>query len=194
MDDFQLWFRTGAEHILDLNGYDHILFILVLSILFSYRDWKPLLFLVTAFTIGHSLTLAMSVFDWIQLQRSFVEVCIALTIVISSIFNLLDLKRNQTDISGRYLTVVLFGCVHGLGFSYLLKSMLGHQESILLPLFYFNLGLEAGQIIIVLFVLILKFILISFWKSKEKIITTTITFVILLWALQMLLKRILNYE
>ncbi|HEX5624538.1 MAG TPA: HupE/UreJ family protein [Saprospiraceae bacterium] len=190
MEAFQLWFETGLEHILDLKGYDHILYVVAFSILFSHRQWKPLFWLVTAFTLGHSLTLALSTMNVLDLPQSVVEIAIVLTILISCMWNLLDLRRSEPRVSYRYVTAVVFGCIHGLGFSYLLKSMLGREESIVLPLLYFNLGLEAGQLVILSAVVGFKAILLKFWPIYERIIATTITFVILAVAVYLLLLRV----
>jgi hydrogenase/urease accessory protein HupE len=190
MSDFKLWFGTGLEHILDLDGYDHILYVVALSIIFTIRHWKELLWIVTAFTIGHSLTLALSTLDILNIPQSMVEIWIALTILISCILNLRDLKRDEIPLKGRYLTAALFGCIHGLGFSYLLKSMLGHEESILLPLLYFNLGLEAGQIVILSGVIFVNLGFQYFLPGKQKLLATTTTFVILLLSLYMIAERL----
>ncbi len=193
MSEFNLWFVTGLEHILDLKGYDHILYIIALSIIFSRRHWEQLLWLVTAFTLGHSLTLALSVSNLIRMPQSIVEIWIALTILISCIWNLKDLKSENAGMKTRYVTAAVFGCIHGLGFSYLLKSMLGHEESILFPLLSFNLGLEVGQLLILALVIFAKSFFEEFLPKKQKLFTTTITFVILLLSLYMLVNRLISY-
>jgi hypothetical protein len=193
MSEFNLWFSTGLKHILDLKGYDHILYIIALSIIFDYRHWKELLWLVTAFTIGHSLTLALSVSNIIRMPQSIVEVWIALTIFISCLWNLKDLRSQEFHMKGRYFTAAVFGCIHGLGFSYLLISMLGHEESRLFPLFCFNLGLEVGQLCILSGVIGFQYILVKLFPRNQKIITTTITFVILLLSLFMVFKRLISF-
>lgn len=193
MNDFQVWFVTGYKHILDIDGYDHILYVVTLSILFSYLDWKKLFYLVTAFTIGHTITLVLSVFNIIKFPTSWIELGIALTIMSTSILNIRDVYKKKSDISPRYLMATAFGCIHGLGFSIMLKSLLGHQENIVFPLFYFNLGLEAGQVVILVFVLFCKYILSYFMGPKEKRLTTTITFVILLMSLYLFIQRLLVY-
>lgn len=190
MGEFKLWFSTGLQHILDLQAYDHILYIVCLSLLFKLTDWKKLLFLVTAFTVGHSMTLALSVFDVVALPTSWVEIAIALTIAITCLLNFRELSMNQPSIQARYWTALLFGCIHGLGFSFLLKAMLGKEQSVLFPLFSFNLGLEFGQIAVLVLVLGFTFMLHRFAIRFEKIILSTITFVILLVSIYLILGRI----
>lgn len=157
MANFWLWFSTGLEHITDLGGYDHILFIALLAISYSFIEWKPLLYLVTAFTVGHSIALAVSVTTALNANTKWVEFLIAFSILLTATYELWCLlKRKQAKHKYMYVIVVCFGLVHGLGFSYLLKAMLGKEEDVAMPLLYFNLGLEAGQLVIVLAVLLLN--------------------------------------
>ncbi|MFN7912009.1 MAG: HupE/UreJ family protein [Bacteroidota bacterium] len=159
MTDFPLWFSTGFTHILDLNGYDHILFVTLLAFSFSFENYKKLIWLITAFTIGHSITLALSTLNIVVLAQPLIEFLISLSILLTAIFHVFKTNKATSQLKFIYALTLLFGLIHGLGFSYLLRNMLGKEESITLPLFYFNLGLEAGQLVIVAFVLILLFVL-----------------------------------
>lgn len=157
MNDFSLWFVTGLEHIADWKGYDHILFLLALCGVYEWRQWKNLLWLVTAFTVGHSLTLALSVLDLIAPDTAWIEFLIPLTILFTCVYNLRNLDNTRTPKFGaNYFLALFFGLIHGMGFSFLLKSLLGAEENILVPLLAFNLGLEAGQILIVAGVLLIS--------------------------------------
>jgi len=158
MTDFWLWFSTGVQHITDLGGYDHILFVALLSISYSFKVWKPLLYLVTAFTIGHSVALAISVTTTLNANTAVVEFLIAFSILVTALYHLWCLIRKKEEQQKfTYIVVIGFGLIHGLGFSYLLKAMLGKEEAVTMPLLYFNLGLEIGQLLIVLCVLLLNF-------------------------------------
>ena len=152
-----LWFQTGFEHITDLAGYDHMLFLLILCSVYSFRNWDWLI-LITAFTIGHCITLALSVLNIIRLPSSLIEFAIPLTILISAIYRWIQVEKNENKSYQKdqkvYAVTLLFGLIHGLGFSNMLRSMLGSQADILQPLLFFNLGLEVGQIVIVLFSLV----------------------------------------
>ena len=152
-----LWFQTGFEHITDLAGYDHMLFLLILCSVYSFRNWDWLI-LITAFTIGHCITLALSVLNIIRLPSSLIEFAIPLTIFISAIFRWIQVEKNENKSYQKdqkvYAVTLLFGLIHGLGFSNMLRSLLGSQADILQPLLFFNLGLEVGQIVIVLFSLV----------------------------------------
>ena len=152
-----LWFQTGFEHITDLAGYDHMLFLLILCSVYSFRNWDWLI-LITAFTIGHCITLALSVLNIIRLHSSLIEFAIPLTILISAIFRWIQVEKDENKSYQKdqkvYAVTLLFGLIHGLGFSNMLRSLLGSQADILQPLLFFNLGLEVGQIVIVLFSLV----------------------------------------
>lgn len=167
MSDFTLWFTTGLEHIADWQGYDHILFLLVLCAGYASTEWKRVLVLITAFTIGHSLTLALSVLDIFTVKSALIEFLIPVTIVFTAVVNLIQLRKPEGRRSkGIYALTLLFGCIHGMGFSYLLRSMLGEASTITGPLFAFNLGLEAGQIIIVVAVMLISLFLSAFTRIK----------------------------
>ncbi len=168
MSDFSLWFETGLWHIADWQAYDHILFLLVLCGMYQWRDWKALLVLVTAFTLGHSLTLALSVLDILTVPAAYIEFAIPLTILLTSLYNLSKLNRKVGKGDAlRYGMALFFGLIHGLGFSYLLKSMLGRQTDLLLPLFAFNIGLEVGQLLILVLVLLLGSLVLATGRRER---------------------------
>lgn len=158
--EFAVYFRLGFEHIADIRGYDHILFIAALTVAYAPKEWRRLLILVTAFTLGHSITLALATVGAISVNTTLVEVLIPVTILITSVFNVADsqIVGNGGHVTGSarrhqnvlYALAGLFGLIHGLGFSSFLRVVLGGEESIVLPLFAFNVGLEIGQILIVL--------------------------------------------
>lgn len=169
MNDFSLWFFTGLEHIADLKGYDHILFLLALCGVYAWRQWKNLLVLITAFTIGHSVSLALSVLDIVKADTGWVEFLIPVTIIITCLYNLRHLDTvPQTNFRLNYFLALFFGVIHGLGFSTLLKSLLGSEENMAMPLLAFNLGLEAGQILIVLVVLLISVILTALFRVQRR--------------------------
>ena len=164
MSEFQLYFVIGKDHILDYaNGYDHILFVLALCAVYVVGDWKKILILVTAFTIGHSITLALSTLNMISVNASLVEFLIPLTIFITAVSNLFrkETSLTQSRVQVNYFLALFFGLIHGMGFSNYLKALLGKDQSILTQLFAFNVGLEFGQIIIVGIFLAVSFIAIG---------------------------------
>jgi hypothetical protein len=171
MSEFSLYFGLGKDHILDyVNGYDHILFVLALCAVYLIRDWKKILILVTAFTIGHSITLALATLKIVSVNASLIEFLIPLTIFITCVSNLFK-KEGLTGEKGvqiNYLFAVFFGLIHGLGFSNYLRAILGKDQTILSQLLAFNLGLEFGQIIVVVIFLTFSFLLVDFLKINRR--------------------------
>ncbi len=191
MSNFSIFFPMGIEHITDLNGLDHILFIAALCLRYMISDWKKLLILVTAFTIGHSITLALSTLNIITIPRSWTEFFIAVTILITAYNNCFVKDFTfKTKYPTIYFFALFFGLIHGLGFSTLLKSMLGKDQSIVVQLLAFNLGLEAGQLIIVACILIISFVLINFFRVNRKLYLLFVSGGIAALALEMAIERL----
>ena len=177
VSEFLVYLRLGFEHITDVGGYDHLLFVAALTASDLGR-FRRLFWLVTAFTIGHSITLALATLDLVRVSVSLVEVLIPLTILATSAVNAFawgigsrrgvsdDSSENnesneiESDTRLRYLIAIGFGLIHGLGFSTFLRAALGWEESIFLPLLSFNIGLEIGQLAIVAALSLLAFVLI----------------------------------
>lgn len=152
MSEFQLYFILGKDHILDYtNGYDHILFVLALCAVYIVRDWKKILILITAFTIGHSITLALATLKILSVNASLIEFLIPLTIFITAVANLFRKEPGivTKPLETNYFFALFFGLIHGMGFSNYLRALLGKDRNIITQLFAFNVGLEFGQIIIV---------------------------------------------
>jgi len=164
---FRLYFELGLEHIADLQGYDHILFVAMLCAVYTFKEWKKVLILVTAFTIGHSLTLALATLNIIRVSTVWVEFMIPVTIFVTALGNMISGKPGNTSARIKYSMALFFGLIHGLGFSNYLQSLLGKQNSIVIPLLAFNIGVELGQIFIVLCILVLT-ALMFFFKVKQR--------------------------
>lgn len=188
MGQFELYFRLGINHILDLAGFDHILFVLVLCSIYSLYDWKKIILLITAFTIGHSVTLALATFQLIIINSDLVEFLIPVTIAMTAFGNILNLKI-PVGRKLNYFFVLFFGLIHGLGFSNYLRALLGKEESLLNPLFAFNLGLEAGQLLIVVFFLLFSLIPIKIFKVNQKHWTIMVSAIILGMAIMMIIEK-----
>ncbi|MFZ9234974.1 MAG: HupE/UreJ family protein [Algoriphagus sp.] len=169
MTSFELYFKLGLQHILDLQGFDHILFILSLCAVYVARDWAKILLLVTSFTLGHSLTLALATFEVVQIRSEIIEFLIPVTIAFTALLTLIKPKPNSgKGIQLNYLLALFFGLIHGLGFSNYLRSLLGKEASIWQPLLAFNVGLEVGQIVIVAgFLLITSLVHLAGMNRKE---------------------------
>lgn len=191
MGQFWMYFQLGYQHIADLKGIDHILFIMALCLRYQFADWRKILVLVTAFTIGHSITLALSVFNIVQYSMRWIEFLIPVTIVITAFSNLFIRKfAFKSRFPAIYFFALFFGLIHGLGFSSYLKSLLGTDRSVVVQLLAFNLGLEAGQLLIVLAVLLISFIFVGILKISRREYLLFISGGIFGLAVQMALERI----
>jgi uncharacterized protein YacL len=174
MNEIQLYFPLGLEHILDPKGYDHILFVIALCAVYQWTSWKRIVWLVTAFTLGHSVTLALATYKIVPIHSDIVEFLIPITIFLTCIFNFFNQsidKPLRTDnrknaIALRYILAAGFGLIHGLGFSNYLSSLLGKESNITLPLLGFNVGLEIGQFVIVIITLLLNYLIVKILQVK----------------------------
>ncbi|MCC6929851.1 MAG: HupE/UreJ family protein [Gemmatimonadaceae bacterium] len=197
LSEFLTYFRLGVGHIADLKGYDHILFIVALTAGYAPRDWRRLLWLVTAFTIGHSATLALATLDLVRVRAPLIEFLIPVTIVVTAGYSLLSRRRAES--SGEpyrperhallYALAGTFGLIHGLGFSNFLRAVLGGEESIVLPLFAFNVGLEVGQLAIVACVLLAGAAVCEIAGLSRRRWAAALSLVIVLASLRMIVER-----
>lgn len=190
MNDFSLYFPLGVEHILSFSALDHILFITALCIRYQWQNWRQLLVLVTAFTIGHSVTLALSTLNIISLPTALTEFFIALTIFITALNNLSKKSlQPNTKYPLIYFYALFFGLIHGLGFSSLLKNMLGKNENILGELLSFNLGIEVAQLVVVTVILTLSFIFVSLLRRNRREYIVFVSGGIAALAVEMIVTR-----
>lgn len=190
MQDFLFYLQLGWEHIISLDALDHQLFILALVAIFSLKDFKKVLILVTAFTIGHSFTLVMSALDVFRFPSNWVEFLIPCTIVFTALDNLIFSKNEKKLIIFNYFLALLFGLVHGMGFANSVRMMLAQEQSITIPLFGFNVGLEIGQIAVVIIVLSIFYLLSTFLKLQKKHWILLVSAPILVVSLKMAIERI----
>lgn len=171
MSEFWLYFNIGLKHVLNINAYDHVLFLIALTVPYAFKDWKRLLLLVSLFTLGHSLALLLSVYEIVLIKVNLVEFIIPITILIVALFNLFTAGKNSKNESISLIAIVtlFFGIVHGLGFSNYFKTILpGNATDKLLPLSEFALGIETAQIIVVFVVLILSYIVQTVFRFSKR--------------------------
>ncbi|MGC4102553.1 HupE/UreJ family protein [Ferruginibacter sp.] len=189
MQDFTFYFKLGWEHIISWDALDHILFVLALSAIYLLKNWKQVLVLVTAFTIGHSLTLALSVYEIIKIKDSLVEFLIPCTIVATAVFNFFQKDFEPRNLRLNYFLALFFGLIHGLGFANTIRFMLAGDQSIGWSLFAFNIGLEAGQAIVVLCILLLSFLIVNKLKIKRTWWVWTLSAIAFGVACKMIVER-----
>jgi hypothetical protein len=190
LQDFLFYFKLGWQHIVSLDALDHQLFILALVTVYTSKNLKQVFILVTAFTIGHSLTLLLSVLEIIRFASNWVEFLIPCTIFITSISNLLKKDFSLKAINTNYYLALLFGLIHGMGFANSVRMMLASDQNIGWGLFGFNLGLEAGQILFVVLILGATWIGLSFFRIKRKSWVIFLSAAVFSLALKMALERI----
>jgi len=191
MNDFILYFKMGLHHVLDFNAYDHVLFLIVLTVVFSFHQFKKVLWLITLFTIGHSITLALSAFGILSIPMKLIEFLIPVTIFITGAMNVFTAKKatgGKQNIN--LILALLFGFIHGLGFSNYFKMMIGKGENKVIPLLEFSLGIEAAQVIIVVGVLCIALILQNFFRVTKRDWILVCSSIVIGFAIQMMLNSV----
>ena len=203
LNEFLTWFTTGLHHILDLDGYDHMLFLWCLCIRYTLNSWKSVFVLVTAFTIGHCTTLVACTTGYLRIPSAWVELSIALTILVSAILPFLKTIRQSTSFSlsmlsaieitskSYYLLALVFGFIHGMGFSNLLIELLGKESELVGPLFAFNMGIEFGQLLYVLAILSIASFLHSIKQTIYSTFITVSLLIAILLSLPMIVERVI---
>jgi hypothetical protein len=171
MSEFWIYFQIGLKHVLDIHAYDHVLFLIALTVPYSFKDWKRILLLVSLFTLGHTLALLLSVFGIIAVKVNIVEFLIPITILVTALFHLFTAGKTGKNESLNliFFITLFFGIIHGLGFSNYFKTILGGTAtSKLLPLGEFALGIEAVQLVVVFIVLILSYIVQTVFRFSKR--------------------------
>ena len=167
MHPFQFYLKLGFNHIANFNGYDHILFLVVLCAVYQLKQWKKIIILVTAFTIGHSITLFLVSFDIFSIPSRYVKLLIPITIMITSLHNIRSIEKiKNSNMSKNYFLTLFFGLIHGMDFSNYFKALIMSPEEIIIPLLAFNIGLEIGQFLIVFVIVYISYVFLSVLKLK----------------------------
>lgn len=190
MGDFGFYFGLGWEHIISADALDHQLFIAALVAIYLLKDWRQVLVLVTAFTLGHSLTLALSVLDIVRFPENWVEFLIPLTIVITAFSNLFQKKFTASSVRINYILALFFGLIHGMGFANSIRFMLAKDQQLGWGLFGFNVGLEAGQIVVVFALLLIAYIIVNLLKVNRRDWVLFLSAAVFSLALKITLERI----
>ena len=170
LEDFWFNVQYGVNHVLDINGYDHVLFLIVLTIPYLFKDWKRVLVLVSVFTLGHTLSLVLAAYNVVSVNGKLVEFLIPITILIVAVFNVFTAgkKAKSEKIGVIFFSTLFFGIVHGLGFAREFKMMVGGAENKLMTLIEFALGIEFAQIIIVFVVLFIGFLMQTVFRFSKR--------------------------
>ncbi|MDG1528761.1 MAG: HupE/UreJ family protein [Polaribacter sp.] len=191
MDEFLLYVKMGLNHVLDFSAYDHILFLIALAVIFSFHQLKKVLWLITLFTLGHTITLALSAYGFLKIDVTIVEFLIPVTIFITGVVNIYNLKNNSIKKDNINLIFALFfGLIHGLGFSNYFRMMVGREEDKLLPLIEFALGIEISQVIIVLGILVVGSIVQSTLRVTKRDWILVTSSIVIGFVIPMMIERV----
>ena len=191
MNDFIFYFKMGLFHVLDVKAYDHILFLIVLAVVYEFKQWQKVLWLITLFTIGHSITLTLAAFGIVNIKANLIEFLIPLTIFITGLLNVVTAKKASLGKDNQNLFFALFfGLVHGLGFSNYFKMMIGKSDNKLIPLLEFAVGVEAAQLIIVLGILLVGTLLQAIFGVNRRDWILVTSSIVIGFAIQMMLNRV----
>ncbi|MCB0437716.1 MAG: HupE/UreJ family protein [Flavobacteriaceae bacterium] len=192
LDEF--WFNVnhGINHVLDINGYDHVLFLMVLTVPYLFKDWKRVLFLVTTFTLGHTLSLVLAAFNVIRINVSWVEFLIPVTIILVAVFNVFTAGKlpQKNKIGVLFFSTLFFGLIHGLGFAREFQLMVGASDNKWAVLFEFAIGIEMAQVIIVFIVLIVSYIMQTVFRFSRRDWMLVVSSIVIGMAIPMVLERI----
>ncbi len=181
----------GFGHVTDLNGYDHIVYLIALVAAYSYKEWKSIFILITAFTIGHSITLVLSGLQIFILDQRISEILVPCTIVLTALSTIFFNKK-QSHLS-RYAIALFFGLIHGVAFSNYFKVILGQSDQIVKPLLFFNIGVELGQLLIVACILLVNYIFIKINGDNQKKWTIGLSVISIVFSL-ILFNNLLTSE
>ncbi len=190
MNDFSFYFSIGWQHIINAEAFDHIFFIAALAAIYMLKDWRQVLILVTAFTVGHTITLILSTKRIVEVNESWVEFLIPCTIVVTAISNLFQKTFTTKAIRVNYFLALFFGLIHGLAFANVLRLILAPEQSFALSMFSFSVGLESGQILIVFFILLLSQFFIGILKIQRLHWVIFLSAVVFGLAMEMALQRL----
>jgi HupE / UreJ protein len=190
MNDFTFWFKEGTHHILNIEALDHILYIVVLAIAFTLKQWKKVLLLITAFTLGHSVTLYLTSLQYIDIKTNWVEFFIPITIAVTAFTNMLQKEAQPSNIVIKYLLALFFGFIHGMAYgANSIGSLYSGNEAIRL-IFAFNIGVELAQIIIVGITLTLSYFIIYILKVNKNYWKISLSSIILVYAVYLAIKNL----
>jgi HupE / UreJ protein len=190
MNDFTFYFSIGWQHIINIEALDHIFFIAALAAIYMLKDWRQVLILVTAFTVGHTITLILSTKRIVEVNESWVEFLIPCTIVVTALSNLFQKSFTSKAIRINYFLALFFGLIHGLAFANVLRMILAPEQSFALSMFSFSVGLESGQILIVFLILLLSQFFIGVLKIQRIHWVIFLSAVVFGLAMEMALQRL----
>ena len=191
LNDFLSYMQSGMYHVLNVNAYDHILFLIVLTIPYLFKDWKRVLFLITIFVLGHSVSLALATYEVMSVNNKWIEFLIPLTILIIALFNVFTAGRKAQNekVGILFFATLFFGLMHGLGFVNIFESSIGNSDNKLLALLEIAIGLEIGQLIVVFIILFLGFLCQTLFRFSKRDWVMVISAIVVGLVIPMLIRN-----
>lgn len=170
MNQFPFYLQLGFEHISNLAGFDHILFLIALCAVYTIEQWRNIVILVTAFTIGHSVTLILASLGTLTIPSNIIELLIPVTILLTAIHNVIsrEFSEKPSKMGRNYAMALFFGFIHGMGFSNYFRALLMNDSSIVVPLLGFNLGIELGQLLVVAVIVGIAYLFLNIVGVKHR--------------------------
>jgi hypothetical protein len=167
-----VWFNIeyGMNHVLDINAYDHVLFLIVLTVPYLFKDWKRVFLLVSTFTLGHTLSLVLAAYNIVRVNGALIEFLIPITILVVALFNVFTAGKGgqKGKVGVLFFSTLFFGLIHGLGFAREFHMLAGQTDNILSLLIEFALGIEIAQVIIVFVVLFLGYLMQTLFRFSKR--------------------------
>ena len=170
LDNFWFHVEYGINHVLDINAYDHVLFLIVLTVPYLFKDWKRVLLLVSLFTLGHTLSLVLAAYNVVSVNGQLVEFLIPVTILIVALFNVFTAGKGaqKERVGVLFFSTLFFGLIHGLGFAREFQILVGRADNKFVTLIEFALGIEIAQVIIVFIVLFLGYVMQTVFRFTKR--------------------------
>jgi hypothetical protein len=186
------WFNVeyGINHVLNINAYDHVLFLIALTVPYMFKDWKRVLILVSVFTLGHTLSLVLAAYDIVRIDGQIIEFLIPVTILIVALFNVFTAGKGaqKEKIGVLFFSTLFFGLIHGLGFAREFHMLAGKSDNKFFLLIEFALGIEISQVIIVFTVLFLGFLAQTLFRLSKRDWIMVISAIVVGLVIPMILK------
>lgn len=189
MDSFTFYFNLGLKHVLDWQAYDHVLFFIVLTIFYSFKDWKKVIWLVSSFTIGHMISLGLSTYNMFRVNIAIIEFLIPLTIFVTGVYNIFTLKSPPKKLGVAAMASFVFGLIHGVGFSNYFSMVVDDSENKWVQLVEFAIGIEIAQLIVVLFILLASYFVVQIFKKSKRDWVLIISAIVIGIVIPMMIER-----
>ena len=190
METIRFYLELGVFHVLDLNGYDHVLFMVALALPYAFKSFVRLLLLATAFTVAHTLSLALAAFNLFKIDPGIIEFLIPVTIALTALYNLIvyEADSRQGSFNMQLVATLFFGLIHGFGFSNYFRMIMGAEDQKATALLGFTLGIETAQLLVISATLAFSAIANKLFSNRRPLVVRLISALILLISFKIALE------